>query len=109
MESGREQIEGTNGIGTCITDQRATTVLRGQRVELAASHGIKLEVSKRERLERQTVIDPIPALFVCVLPDGPLQFGCGTWLTSRKSTRSDAVVPTAKKGNAHRLSGLLGK
>src|SRR6202030_368920 len=25
-----EQIEGTNGIGTCITDQRATTVLRGQ-------------------------------------------------------------------------------
>ena len=25
-----EQIEGTNGIGTCITDGRATTVLRGQ-------------------------------------------------------------------------------
>jgi AraC-like DNA-binding protein len=25
-----EQVEGTNGIGTCITDQRATTVLRGQ-------------------------------------------------------------------------------
>src|ERR1700751_380619 len=25
-----EQIEGTNGIGTCITDQRATTVLRDQ-------------------------------------------------------------------------------
>ena len=25
-----EQIEGTNGIGTCISDQRATTVLRGQ-------------------------------------------------------------------------------
>ena len=25
-----EQIEGTNGIGTCITDQRVTTVLRGQ-------------------------------------------------------------------------------
>ena len=25
-----EQIEGTNGIGTCITDQRATKVLRGQ-------------------------------------------------------------------------------
>jgi AraC-like DNA-binding protein len=25
-----EQIEGTNGIGTCITDQRATMVLRGQ-------------------------------------------------------------------------------
>jgi AraC-like DNA-binding protein len=25
-----EQIEGTNGIGTCITDQRATAVLRGQ-------------------------------------------------------------------------------
>jgi hypothetical protein len=33
-------------------------------VELAAAHGIKLEASKRERLERQTVIDPIPALFV---------------------------------------------
>ena len=25
-----EKIEGTNGIGTCITDQRATAVLRGQ-------------------------------------------------------------------------------
>jgi AraC-like DNA-binding protein len=25
-----ERIEGTNGIGTCIADQRATTVLRGQ-------------------------------------------------------------------------------
>jgi len=25
-----EQIEGTNGIGTCVTDQRATMVLRGQ-------------------------------------------------------------------------------
>jgi len=25
-----EQIEGTNGIGTCITDQRATAILRGQ-------------------------------------------------------------------------------
>src|SRR6201987_860460 len=25
-----EQIEGTNGIGTCITEQRATTILRGQ-------------------------------------------------------------------------------
>lgn len=45
------------------------------RVEPAAAHGIKLEVSKRERLERQTVIDP--ALFVCVLPEGPLEFGCG--------------------------------
>jgi hypothetical protein len=67
-----------------------------------------LEVSKRERLKRQTVIDPIPALFVCVLPDGPLEFGGGSWLTSRKTTLSDAVVPTAK-GNAHRLSGLLGK
>jgi len=40
------------------------------RVELAAAHGIKLEVSKRERLERQTVIDPIARLFVCELPDG---------------------------------------
>jgi hypothetical protein len=46
-------------------------------VKLAAAHGIKLEVSKRERLERQTVIDPIPALFVCVPPDEPLEFGCG--------------------------------
>jgi hypothetical protein len=27
------------------------------RVELAAAHGIKLEVSKRERLERQTLMD----------------------------------------------------
>jgi hypothetical protein len=34
---------------------------------MAAAHGIKLEVSKRERLERQTVIDPIPALFVWLL------------------------------------------
>jgi hypothetical protein len=41
-------------------------------VELAAAHGIKLQVSKRERLERQTVIDPIPALFVCCCPTGPL-------------------------------------
>jgi hypothetical protein len=31
-----------------------------------------LEVGKRERLERQNVIDPIPALLVCVLPDAPL-------------------------------------
>jgi hypothetical protein len=38
-------------------------------IERAAAHGIKLKVSKRGRLERQTVIDPIPALFVCVLPD----------------------------------------
>jgi len=28
-----------------------------------------LEVSKRVRFERQTIIDPIPALFVCVQPD----------------------------------------
>jgi hypothetical protein len=32
-----------------------------------------------------TVIDPIPALFVCVLPDGLLEFGGGSWLTSRKN------------------------
>jgi hypothetical protein len=51
-----------------------------------------LEVSKLECLERQTVIDPIPALFVCVLPDGPLVFGGGSWLTSRKSTRSFKVL-----------------
>jgi len=44
-------------------------------VELAVAHGMKLGVSKRERLEQQTVADPIPALFVCVLPDGPLKFG----------------------------------
>src|SRR5258708_5207856 len=61
------------------------------RVEVAASHGIKLEVSKRERLERQTVIDPTLALFVCELPDGPLEFGC-RWLKSRKSTRSFKVL-----------------
>jgi hypothetical protein len=41
------------------------------RVELAAAHGIKLDVSKHERLE-QTVIDPILALLDWVLPDGPL-------------------------------------
>jgi hypothetical protein len=28
------------------------------------------EVCKHERFERQIVIDPIPALFVCALPDG---------------------------------------
>jgi len=56
---------------------------------------IKLEVSKRERLERQTVIDLIPALFVCVLPDGPLEFGGGSWLTSRKSTGSFKVLHTS--------------
>jgi hypothetical protein len=54
-------------------------------VELAAAHGIKLEASKRERLERKTLLDPIPALFVCVLPDGLLEFGGGSWLTSRKN------------------------
>jgi hypothetical protein len=57
-------------------------------VEPAAAYGIKLEVSKRERLEPQTVVDPVPALFVCVLPEGQLEFGSGSWLTSRKSTRS---------------------
>ena len=51
-------------------------------VELAAAYGIKLEVSKRERLELQTVIDPILSLFVCTLSDGPLGFGRGSWLTS---------------------------
>jgi hypothetical protein len=60
-------------------------------VEQAAAHGIELEVSKRERLKRQTVIDPIPALFVCALLDGPLELGCGSWLTSRKSTRAFKV------------------
>jgi hypothetical protein len=47
-------------------------------------------------------------LLVGVLPDGPLEFGGGSRLTSRKTTLSDAVVSTAK-GNAHRLSGFLGK
>jgi len=32
----------------------------------------KSEVCKHEQFERQTVIDPIPALLVCALPDGPL-------------------------------------
>jgi hypothetical protein len=35
----------------------------------------RLEVSKGERLERQIVIDPIPTLFVCALPHGPLKLG----------------------------------
>ena len=35
-------------------------------IERAAAHGIKSKLNKREWLERQTVIDPIPALFVCV-------------------------------------------
>jgi len=64
------------------------------RVELAAAHGIELEVSKLEQLERQTVIDPIPELFVYVLPDGPLEFGSGSWLASRKSTGSFKVLQT---------------
>jgi hypothetical protein len=67
------------------------------RIKLAAGHGTKLGVSKRERLKRQIVVDPITPLFVGVLPDGPLEFGCGSWLTSRKSTLSGAVAPTAKK------------
>jgi hypothetical protein len=25
--------------------------------------------------------------FVCALPHGPLEFGCGSWLTSRKNGR----------------------
>jgi hypothetical protein len=41
------------------------------RIELAAAHRIKLRASEPERLERETVIDPIPALFVCMLPDDP--------------------------------------
>jgi hypothetical protein len=78
------------------------------RVKLAAARGTTLEVSKRERPKRQTVIDLIPPLFVCVLPDGPVQFGCGSWLTSRKSTLSDAVAPSAKKKTAT-PAGLQGK
>jgi hypothetical protein len=70
------------------------------RVKLAAAHGTKVEVSKRERLKRQTEVDPIPPLFVCVLPDGPLEFGGSSWLTSRKSTLSDAIAPIAKKKTA---------
>jgi len=41
-------------------------------VELAAAHGIESGVGKRERLERQSRIDPIVALFVGVLRTGPL-------------------------------------
>src|ERR1700758_494239 len=44
---------------------------RDFRVKLAAARRTKLGVSKRERLERQTIIDPIPPLFPCVLPGGP--------------------------------------
>jgi len=33
-----EQIEGTNGIGTCITEQRTTTVLRGQHFRMRHSN-----------------------------------------------------------------------
>src|SRR5690349_8048350 len=61
-------------------------------VVLAASPGIRLQVSKRGRLEGQTVIDLIPVLCVCALPDGPLEFGGGSWLTSRKSIRSFKVL-----------------
>jgi hypothetical protein len=43
----------------------------------------------------------IPALFVCVLPDGPLEFGCGSWLTSRKSTRSLEVLQTPQIVESH--------
>ncbi len=42
------------------TNQRSRSRARrcpDLRVELAVSHGIKLEVSKRERLERQTPVD----------------------------------------------------
>jgi hypothetical protein len=46
-------------------------------------HARRLEVSKRERLERQIVIDPIPTLFVCALPHGPLEVGCGSWPKER--------------------------
>ena len=60
-------------------------------VELAASHGINLEVSQRERHERANRIDPILALFACGLPDEPVEFGC-RWLKSPKSTRSFKVL-----------------
>jgi len=60
------------------------------------ANGIKLRVSKLERLERHTVIDPIPALFVCVLPDGYFKVGCGSsWLDRRKSTLSFKVLHTS--------------
>jgi hypothetical protein len=68
----------------------------------------KARSQQARTVKRQTVVDPIPPLFVCALPDGPLEFGCGSWLTSRKSTLSDAVAPIAK-GNANRLPGLQGK
>jgi hypothetical protein len=54
----------------------------------------ELEVSRLEWLERQSVIDPIPAFFVPGPPDGPLEFGGGSWLTSRKSKRSFKVFDT---------------
>jgi len=66
------------------------------RVEPAAAHGIKLEASKRERFERQTVIDPIPALFVCVL------------MADIEKRRFLMPSYRLQKGAAH-LSGLLDK
>jgi hypothetical protein len=41
-------------------------------VELAAAHGIKLRVSELERLDRETAIAPIPALFVDAAGRAPL-------------------------------------
>jgi hypothetical protein len=67
------------------------------RIELAATYGKKLKVSELERLERETAIDPMQALFVRVLPDGPVDFGGSSWLTSRKSTLSAAVVSDGKR------------
>ena len=71
-------------------------------VELAASPGITLEVSQREPVA-QTVIDLI-SVFVCALPDGPFEFGSGSWLTSENR---HILMPSYRlqKGNANRLSG----
>jgi len=55
-----------------------------------------LEVSRRERIEWQTVIDPLPALFVCVL------------MADIEKRRFLMPSYRLQKGAAH-LSGLLDK
>jgi hypothetical protein len=84
-------------------------------VKLAASHGIKLEGSKREPVE-QTVIDPILALFAhMLLTPGFLQRSllvlC-TALNSCQSHKANSVsiefthIPPAAQGGRERVDTI---
>ncbi len=67
-------------------------------VELAASHGIWNKVgSQQARTGRANRNRPDSGIVRLAPWTGPLDLACGSWLTSRKSTRSDAVASIAKR------------